>query len=208
MRRQLGFHHDMQRCTGCRACVVACRNHRRLEGGLKWREVYPYPQEPGRHFLSVACNHCENPECVRVCARGAFQKMADGTVVQDSSRCSGCRLCTLTCPYGAPRYSPRQRKVSKCDFCQARREAGLDLACTAACPTRALSVIDLTDASVVEGVASVPGFPGGAITTPSVRFTLPERGQRSHGQLSQAALVRLSGGKPVPGVLPTGDPQS
>lgn len=176
MQQQLGFHHNMRRCTGCRSCLMACRNEHRLDPGVQWREVYPFredPDAPGRHFLSVACNHCEAPECLRVCPAGAYQKRPDGIVMQDAYRCTGCKLCTMACPYGAPRYQPRQRKTSKCDFCTERLAEGRDPACVAACPTSALTMIDLGAADRPETVSTVPGFPSSDITTPSVRFTVP-----------------------------------
>lgn len=154
---------------------MACRNQRHLEPGLRWREVYTYREEPGRHFLSVACNHCAEPECVRVCAHGVYSKRADGVVVQNLARCTGCRLCTLTCPHGAPRYSPKQRRASKCDFCPDRLQAGKPPYCVAACPTAALTVIDVSHFSVPGTLTAVPGFPASQVTSPSVRFTVPAR---------------------------------
>ena len=180
---QLGFHHDMRRCTGCRACLMACRNSRGLELGMKWREVYAYRDEPGRHYLSVACNHCANPECLRVCASGVYSKREDGVVIQNTANCTGCRLCTLTCPHGAPRYSAKLHKVTKCDLCAERLAASGQPACVAACPTRALSVINVSTADLPGAVAAVPGFPGSAVTMPSVRFTVPARRQPGEGSL-------------------------
>jgi len=156
---------------------MACRSEHRLEPLLTWREVYAYredPRSPGRHYLSVACSHCEHPECLRVCPGGAYQKRADGVVTQDPSRCTGCRLCTLACPHGAPRYSARQHKTSKCGFCAERLAAGNPPACVAACPTGALTMIDLHTFSDPNALTTVPGFPGSDLTNPSVRFTVPE----------------------------------
>jgi Fe-S-cluster-containing dehydrogenase component len=183
MNTQLGFHHDMRRCTGCRACVMACRSANHLEYGLQWREVIAYredPEAPGRHFLSLSCNHCESPECLRVCKEGAFQKQEDGAVLHLADRCTGCRLCTLTCPYGAPRYSATLRKVSKCNLCPDRLAQGLQPACVAACPTGALSLVNLRQFDQPAATSAVPGFPTSDITTPSVRFTVPDarRGRR------------------------------
>lgn len=181
MAQQLGFHHDMRRCTGCRACLMACRDNRRLEPGLKWREVYAYPEGQGRHYLSVACNHCAEPECVRVCVSGVFSKRMDGVVVQETARCTGCRICMLTCPHGAPKFSPRDRKVTKCDFCTDRLDQGLEPACVSACPTQALSVIDIKTFAQEGALASVPGFPGSDVTSPSVRFTVPAQNREGAG---------------------------
>lgn len=175
MRR--GFSHNTRRCTGCRSCVAACRNQHRLEAGLHLREVYPYrevPDNPRRRFLSVACHHCLKPECVRVCPSGAMYKRPDGLVIQNHAQCQGCRLCTMACPYGTPRYSPREKKVCKCDMCVERLESGSQPACVAACHTGALQMIDLDATREALVVPNVPGFPSHPFTDPSIRFVVPE----------------------------------
>lgn len=179
---RLGFHHDTRRCTGCRACVLACQNHHlRNAAGLQWREVYAYREEPSnprRHFLSVACNHCGRPECVRVCPTGAAYQRSDGVVLQEHARCEGCRLCLIACPYRAPRYSDQERKVSKCDLCVDRLDAGLPPVCVMACLTDALSLVDLTGCAEGTERPNVPGFPAVPFTDPSVRFTVPKPPRR------------------------------
>lgn len=158
---------------------MACRNQHRLEPGVQRREVYPFredPAAPGRHFLSVSCGHCREPECLRVCQAGALAKTADGLVLPDLARCTGCRLCSLACPHGSPRFSVRTRKITKCTFCHDRLEQGLLPACVGACPAGALTVIDLDTFAGPCALATVPGFPGSEITTPSLRFTVPGAG--------------------------------
>lgn len=178
---QLGFHHDMRRCTGCRSCLMACRGENGLEPGLQWREVFAYREDsaaPARHYLSLSCNHCENPDCLRVCPNTSYTKGPDGVVTQDHSRCTGCRLCTLACPYGAPRYSARERKSSKCSLCPDLRARGANPACVTACSTGALKLVTLSEAGLSGVTDTVPGFPSSGVTRPSVRFTVPDKGGR------------------------------
>lgn len=181
MPKQLGFHHNMNKCVGCKACQMACKNEYGLEPEVNWRRVYPFREDPGnpmRVFLSVACNHCEHPECMRVCPVGAYSKREDGIVVQNHDKCIGCRLCTMACPYGATRYSPKHRKASKCELCKDRLDAGLKPACVQACPMGALNVVDISTLSGRDLLRSVPGFPDSDITNPSIRFTPSESGKQ------------------------------
>jgi Fe-S-cluster-containing dehydrogenase component len=155
---------------------MACKNEYGLEAEVNWRRVYPFREDPGnpeRNFLSVACNHCENPECMRVCPVGAYSKREDGIVVQNHDKCIGCRLCTMACPYGAARYSPKHRKASKCELCKDRLDAGLKPACVQACAMGALNVVDIATLTGRDIVKTVPGFPDSDITHPSIRFTPP-----------------------------------
>lgn len=181
MPKQLGFHHNMANCIGCKACQMACKNEYGLEPEVNFRRVYPFKEDPGnpeRNFISVACNHCENPECARVCPVGAYTKREDGIVVQDHEKCIGCRLCTMACPYGAARYSPTHRKASKCQLCKDRLDAGQQPACVAACSARALKLIDLAEFDEAGTVKTVVGFPNSNITNPSIRFTPPVAGKQ------------------------------
>ncbi len=154
---------DLDRCTGCRACAVACKAEHgvRLGGFRSWVSE----EEVGRHplvtrvFLPRLCNHCENAPCQRVCPTGATQKRGDGVVTIDAERCIGCRHCMAACPYGA-RYFNSQRDpeeeearfparthgtVDKCDFCSRRVAAGGEPACVATCPARARAFGDAED---------------------------------------------------------------
>lgn len=177
---QLGFLVDSDRCIGCHSCEMACKNYYRLDPVIRWRRVYQLPENampvPGRYFMSLACNHCARPECVRVCPVGAYSKREDGIVVQDHDRCIGCRMCTMACPYQVPQFNEQQKKVEKCNFCQERIDRGEQPVCVAGCPVEALSVIDLDSFEDYKAAEQLPGFPDPKITNPSVRFVQPKPG--------------------------------
>ena len=89
---------DLNRCTGCLACTVACKAINGVDVGNFWIKtlrIGPHPIEGGSgdypdvemYFLPVQCQHCENPECVRVCPTGASHIAEDGTVQIDKSKC-------------------------------------------------------------------------------------------------------------------------
>lgn len=116
---------DLDRCTGCQACTVACRTEnnvpacgdrnawngraifwnkvlavRRTEGeGAHAEGAAPRPRQRVR-FLPLPCMHCDRPPCTMVCPVRATTRSSDGIVMQVPSRCIGCRLCQAACPYG------------------------------------------------------------------------------------------------------------
>jgi anaerobic dimethyl sulfoxide reductase subunit B (iron-sulfur subunit) len=126
-------------------------------------------------YLSVACNHCEEAQCVEVCPSGAITKRAsDGVVIQDSSQCIGCKYCSWVCPYDAPQFVPERDRVEKCNFCFERLDAGQEPVCVAACITRALQFGDIEELQR-QAVATrvVPGLPDPDLTRPAIVFTPP-----------------------------------
>jgi len=166
-----GFQLDLNRCTGCEACVLACTVENRLGWGTSWRRVGTFnaarhPAAPVFH-LSLACNHCVEPPCADACPALAYSRDArTGLVRFDARRCIGCRYCTWACPYDAPRYDSAAGVVAKCTSCDDRLAEGLAPACVVACPTRALTH---GPSEELDGVRNVPGFPR-TNAQPSIRF--------------------------------------
>jgi Fe-S-cluster-containing dehydrogenase component len=178
---------DLSLCTGSRRCVEACarenntpddpelRYIRVLEmerGTVDLERSDPYYAHetvpvPGKVYLPVACHHCANPPCTKVCPTGATWREPDGIVVVDYNWCIGCRYCIAACPYGARRFNfseptvrpdainpdmaylsnqPRRMGiVEKCTFCLQRTRKGRYPACLEACPTGARKFGNLND---------------------------------------------------------------
>ncbi len=111
---------DLDRCTGCKTCVVACAMWHGLPPGLFWTRVTTmgpegeYP-DVDLFFMPTLCNHCDNPPCVKVCPVGASYKRDDGLVLIDYERCIGCRYCMAACPYGVRifHWEDTERSLSK-----------------------------------------------------------------------------------------------
>ncbi|QGP90860.1 4Fe-4S dicluster domain protein [Neomoorella glycerini] len=140
---------DSSRCTGCRACEIACKNENKLPMGPRWRRLRS--RETGKFpdlkvvNASISCNHCEDPACMRVCPAGAYTKRPDGLVIHDAEKCIGCRYCVMACPYGAPQFNEETGRVGKCRACLERLQQGLEPACVRICMYDALDFGDIND---------------------------------------------------------------
>ena len=134
---------DLDRCTGCAACVIACSNENLVSEGVSWRQIHTFnearfPLAPVFHF-SLACNHCLEPACLSNCPANAYTKdPATGAVLIEADSCMGCRYCSWVCPYDAPQFNPVAGVMEKCTFCVHRQDEGLAPACVTACPVNAL----------------------------------------------------------------------
>jgi len=175
---QKSFVFDINKCTGCQACEVACTVENQLEPGSSWRavETFNEPRHPDvpLFHLALACNHCIDAPCMEHCPALAYSKDDNtGAVTIDSDACIGCKYCTWACPYDAPRFDVAQGLVTKCTFCNHRLAEGLAPACVSQCPTGALQIADLDTAP---GTADTPGFPHTEVG-PAVRF-IPLREER------------------------------
>ena len=97
---QYGFHFDGTRCTGCKTCVLACKDKNNLPNDINFRNVYEYgggtwnqdaagcwTQDTFTYHVSVACNHCDMPMCMANCPQGAIEKNPDtGEVRSDPEK--------------------------------------------------------------------------------------------------------------------------
>ncbi|RMF72688.1 MAG: 4Fe-4S dicluster domain-containing protein [Planctomycetota bacterium] len=171
---QVGWIIDLTRCIGCRSCAVACKAENNTPLRTDWRAVVE--RERGtfpnvrREFISLACNHCDEPACLKSCPVDAITKRAsDGVVLIDRDKCNGCRYCVGACPYGAPRIDTETNKVTKCTACFHRLDEGLEPACATTCLTGALQFVhDFTG----ETDRAPAGFANPALTQPNVDFIM------------------------------------
>ena len=145
---------DLNRCTGCLACTVACKAINGVDVGNFWIKtlrIGPTPKEGGSgdwpdvemYFLPIQCQHCENPECVKVCPTQASHVTEDGTVQIDKSKCIGCQFCAMACPYGVRYLNEEERVVEKCTLCEQKTAQGELPHCVKMCTGRARYFGDL-----------------------------------------------------------------
>lgn len=181
MKKSYAFYMDASRCMGCKACVIACKDGHDLPLGLNWRRVPEctggawaehadgtYTQNVFSYYLSVACNHCESPVCVKACPTGAMHKTEDGIVQVDETRCVGCNNCAWNCPYSAPQLDKSKKHMTKCNFCRERLEVGQQPLCVAACPARALDFGPREELIAKYGRANIAPLPPANMTEPNL----------------------------------------
>ena len=110
---------DLDRCTGCQACVMACKAENNVPAvGMKeavrgriisWMQVLTEEDEEHsgevRRFLPRPCLQCDDPPCAKVCPVYATYLNPEGIVTQIYARCIGCRFCMAACPYNAKYFN-------------------------------------------------------------------------------------------------------
>lgn len=183
--KQHGFYFNADNCIACHACEAACSEKNDNPAHIAFRSVgfveggtYPAYQ---RINISMACNHCDNPVCLKGCPTRAYTKFAEyGAVLQDPDICFGCGYCTWVCPYNAPQLDPVKGQVTKCNMCVDRLEVGLKPACVTACLGNALDfgVIEDVPENRSQAKTEIPGFPRTDITHPNIRFQQTRTPQR------------------------------
>lgn len=142
---QYAFEVDLDRCSGCKACVTACHSLNGLDEHETWRDVGLLiggsNQEPIYQHVTTACHHCLEPACMHACPVNAYEKdPVTGIVRHLDDQCFGCQYCTLACPYDVPKYQSHKGIVRKCDMCSQRLSDGEAPACVQACPHEAISI--------------------------------------------------------------------
>lgn len=115
MAESWGMIVDLDRCTGCQACVVACQaennipineeDHFNQRRAIQWIRVERYwegefPDVRAR-FVPIFCQHCADAPCEPVCPVYATYHNSEGLNVQIYNRCIGTRFCANGCPYHA-----------------------------------------------------------------------------------------------------------
>ncbi len=168
---------DFNRCPPeCTLCVEACskvKGEEKIE--LSRIKTVPFPEIDFRGALT--CVQCGQPRCQIVCPVGAIEKsVLDGIVRIDESRCIGCALCTMACPYGGIYYNSQTQKPFSCDLCDGAPK------CVEACPHQVITYINnepvlssLHEDVMMPGTSACRGCPAEL----GLRFTLRIMGKNT-----------------------------
>lgn len=193
---QFGFQVDLDRCSGCKACVTACHSMNGLDDDETWRDVGVLIGEanqlPILQHVTTACHHCVEPACASACPVDAYEKdPVTGIVRHLDDQCFGCQYCTLACPYDVPKYHAEKGIVRKCDMCSDRLAVGEAPACVQACPHEAISILAV-DVEQLKNQRSDDVLVG---TAPESSFTVPTTkyvggSGLAAGDISNPALVK------------------
>ena len=143
---------DLDSCIGCHSCAVVCKQENNVGLGTYYNKVLtvgPFGTYPDLEmdYLPVACQHCENPACLRVCPTGATYKDEKGRVEIAKEKCIGCQYCVMACPYGVRAYDEGKDKgvIEKCTMCAHLIDKGEKPACVKHCPGQARLFGDADD---------------------------------------------------------------
>ncbi len=209
---QYAFEVELDKCSGCKACVTACHSLNGLDDNETWREVgllitpskrrgwegrlavnhhadgsnfaSPSNGSPSMQHVTTACHHCIDPGCLNGCPVLAYEKdVVTGIVRHLDDQCIGCQYCVLKCPYDVPKYNERLGIVRKCDMCSNRLAVGEAPACVQACPNEAIRITKVNTTTVrIEFRERGANFLHGA---PAGDYTLPTTryiGETASGQ--------------------------
>lgn len=177
---QYAFEVDLDRCSGCKACVTACHSLNGLDDEETWRDVGLLHGGsvtlPVLQHVTTACHHCLDPACMNVCPTRAYEKdVATGIVKHLDDQCFGCQYCILACPYEVPKYSAKRGIVRKCDMCSQRLAVGEAPACVQACPHEAIRIAVVKKSDVAADCETNPFLPG----APDPQYTQPTTNYKS-----------------------------
>lgn len=156
-----GFVIDVEKCTGCHSCFLACKDEfigndylptavSQPEKGHTWIKLNEVEQGEGTKikvdYIPLMCQQCEDMPCAAPAPAGAVYRRADGIVIIDPEKAKGCKSIVNACPYRAVYWNEAAQLPQKCTLCAHMIDNGEKTTrCAEACPTGALVFGDLAD---------------------------------------------------------------
>jgi tetrathionate reductase subunit B len=155
---------DISICNGCYCCQIACKDEHvandwtpyakpQPDTGQFWLKMHEFVKgtvpKVKMHYLPVLCMHCDNAPCIPACPiKGAIYKRADGLVIIDPVKCTGCKNCVDACPWGKIYFNEDLNIAQKCTGCahlldgKGGKEVPKVPRCVDACPTECLKLLE------------------------------------------------------------------
>ena len=131
MKKELTI--DPEKCVACRTCELACSLTKTGRCNPSEARIRVIAFDEEAFYTPTVCFQCQEAWCAQTCPAAAISKnMETGGLIVDKDKCVGCRMCTMTCPFGQIFISKSTGKSSKCDLC------GGDPTCVKFCPTGAI----------------------------------------------------------------------
>jgi Fe-S-cluster-containing hydrogenase component 2 len=125
------------KCTGCHNCSLACGFTHEAQFRPTATRIHVYSWDREGFSVPIMCQQCDDAACAKVCPTFALRReKGQALVTYDRSKCIGCRMCVIACPFGSAAYDSVTESILKCDTC-----AG-DPACVRACPSEAIEFVE------------------------------------------------------------------
>lgn len=189
---------DIDKCVGCHACAIACKEENQVAPGIFYERVHRSENVAANvvNYFRVSCMHCDNPACMKVCPAKAISKGPAGEVLVDAKKCIGCKMCLAACAYGAPQFNTEGRtsyfgdkvplverpleawqhhpagKAEHCTLCTHRTSKGGIPACVEVCGIGALTFVDYENPTEAAKalIAKARPMNAAAGTEPKIRY--------------------------------------
>lgn len=165
---RLGIIVNVDKCIGCHACFVACKQENQVAPGIQWNRIRKVENIKANiiNYYRASCQHCDEPACLAVCPVKAVFKGSHGEVLVDHAKCIGCKACLVACPFDAPKFNEAKvtsyfgdkeplfipdkvfvkgriaGKAEHCTLCFQRLEQNKEPACIEVCPASAITLVD------------------------------------------------------------------
>ena len=154
MMSSYGMIIDLDKCTGCYNCFLACRDEHYANDfppitlaqpfqGHFWMQIME--KERGKYpkvkvsFIPKPCMHCDDPPCAKASLNGAVYKRPDGIVIIDPQKSTGQKEILSSCPHRVIFWNEEKNIPQKCTLCAHLLDQGWkEPRCVEACPTGAL----------------------------------------------------------------------
>lgn len=183
---------DIEKCTGCYSCFLACRDEHvgndhspisvaQPKKAQKWIDVKEVEHGTGDKikvdYIPVMCQHCEAAPCMAAGPAGAVYRRDDGIVIIDPEKAMGHKEIVNACPYRVIFWNEGKNVAQKCTLCAHMLDGGeKTVRCVEVCPTGAMVFGDMDDPDsrisklLREKAEKVEDFKPEFVTKPTVKY--------------------------------------